>query len=168
MNMEKQPEFKLSTDSAALALRLTEVAVGDIVRYDDLSKAIGRDVRSSAAGALESARRVAQRDSRAVFASVRGEGLRRLTDAEIVDLSDSGRDRIRRQAKRTAKKLVCVDYDALPAEKKVKHNAALSMMGALASIATDTAQKRLEKQIAETGKQLPAAKSAIEALGGIA
>ncbi|MGQ0595799.1 hypothetical protein [Aquabacterium sp.] len=162
-----QPDFRLSSDSKALAALLTSAGIGDVVTYAALSKAIGRDVRTSATGALHTARHLAQRDHRIVFDVVRGAGLKRLQDAEIVDLADKARDHARRHAKRTAKKLTCVDFEALPKDKQTKHNAALSMFSALAELSTDKAQQRLERKIEQTQEQLPVAKAAIEALGAI-
>lgn len=163
--MNTQPEFRLSSDSKALAKELEAVEVGATVSYSQLTAAIGRDVQGGGRGALETARRIVQRDHRAVFDVVRNTGLKRLADSEIVDLSDRARDGLRHSARRIAKKLVCVDYQKLTAAHQCKHNAALSMFGAIAEMATDTAQRRLEKNIQANTEQLPAAKAAIEALG---
>lgn len=165
--MSSQPDFKLSADSAALVAELRKAVVGTTVSYETLSQAIGRNVQNSASSALQSARHVVQREFRMVFSTIRGSGLKRLNDSDIVDLSDKAREHARRHAKRTARKLVCVDYDALPKAKQTKHNAALSMFGVLAEIATDKAQGRLEKRISDVGQQLPGAKAAMEALGCI-
>lgn len=162
-------DFELSADSKTLASVLLEAQKDETITYERLSKAIGRDVRADASGALQTARRLAQREQRMVFDAVRGVGLKRLQDSDIVDLSDKARDQMRRTARRTAKKLVCVDFDGLPNDKKVKHNAALSMMGALATLTTETSFGRLQSKVQQTRTDhLPAAKAAIAALGAIA
>lgn len=162
-------DFELSADSKTLASVLLEAKKDDTITYERLSKAIGRDVRGDGAGSLQTARRIAQREQRMVFDSVRGVGLKRLQDADIVDLSDKARDHMRRTARRTAKKLVCVDFDDLTNEKKVKHNAALSMMGALAELTTEKSLLKLQANVEHSRTdQLPAAKAAMAALGGIA
>lgn len=133
--MNKLPDFRLSADSAALVKVLELVDVGATITYAELSQTIGRDV-TAFRGPLETARLVVQREKRMVFDAVRSEGLRRLADDEIVDLSDKARDHARRHARKTAKKLVCVDYSSLSKQKQTKHNAALSMFGALAELTT--------------------------------
>ncbi len=164
--MNKQPDFRLSADSAALVKVLELVDVGATVTYAELSQTIGRDV-TSFRGPLETARLVVQREKRMVFDAVRGEGLRRLADDEIVDLSDKARDHARRHARKTAKKLVCVDYQSLNKQKQTKHNAALSMFGALAELTTSGSQKRLEAKVEAAGTQLASARSAMDALGAV-
>lgn len=161
----KQPEFRLSSDSKAIAAELRKVAVGETSSYATLTAVIGRNVQGASRGALETARHVVQRENRIIFDVVRGVGLKRLADGEIVDLSDKARDHARRHARRTAKKLVCVDYDALPKDKQTKHNAALSMFGVLGEMATDKSQRRLEAKVLTAGVQIPNAKAAMEALG---
>lgn len=157
--------FELSTDAKTLASILRAAEVGDVIQYAELTHAIGRDVQGAARSVLETARAIVQREHRMVFDCSRNEGLRRLSDSEIVDLSDGAMDKIRRTAKRTAKKLVCVDYDAMPREKQVKHNAALSMLGVMSELSKDSSVKRLAEETRKSGDQLPVAKATIAALG---
>jgi hypothetical protein len=100
-----------------------------------------------------------------VFASARGVGYVRLDDSQIVDTFDHARQRMRRLAAKAATRIVCVEYDKLSNEAKVKHNTALSIIGAMSEMASVGSAKRIEKRIAECGTSLPAAKAAIEALG---
>ena len=162
----KQPDFRLSSDSAAIIEAIKGVSVGETITYSAMSTLIGRDI-TKFRGALETARRSIQRDMRMVFDVVRGVGMIRLTDSEIVDLSDKARAHARRHARRTAKKLVCVDYAALSKEKQTKHNAALSMFGILSELTTSASQKRLEAKVEVVGTQLPSARAAMDALGAV-
>jgi hypothetical protein len=161
----ENPSFQASTDSKILASVLQESKPGDVVSYKALSAAIGRDVQSTAKPALDTARRIVQREKRMVFDAVRGEGLKRLTDSEIVDLADKTRDGVRRATRRTVKKMVCVDYEAMPKEKQTKHNTAISLFGVLSELATEKVQHRLGAEIERSGTELPVAKATIAALG---
>lgn len=164
--MGKQPTFQISVDAKMLAEKLTSVQVGVVVTYSDLSKIIGRPVQKGGRAAMIEARKIVQRDKRMVFDSVRNLGLKRLNDVEIVDsTSDRELRCMHRRTKRAVAKLVCVDYNALPNEKKVKHNATISMMGALAELTTIGSLKRVETKVQESGLTLPSAKTAFEALG---
>lgn len=165
--MSKQPTFQLSADAKTLASVLREVTVGDTVTYKRLSQSIARDVQTDARGALQTARRLVMNEDRIVFDAVRGEGLVRLKDEQIVSLSDRARDHIRRTSRKTAKALVCVDYDALSPDMQVKHNTGLSMLGVIAELSTSKSVAKLESKVKEAGAELPLAKAAIAALGSV-
>lgn len=160
----QQPEFKLSADASAIARALESLSVGDTMSYDAISTLVGRDARLIR-GAIATALREVQRNKRMVFGTVRKVGYIRLNDAEIIETYDQARGRIRRQSARAVKRLVCVDYDALPKDKQVKHNAALSMLGVIAELSSAGSVRKIENSIAESGTSLPAAKTAIAALG---
>ncbi|MFZ4539334.1 hypothetical protein [Propionivibrio sp.] len=166
MDTKQHPDFRLSSDSAALVKSLEHIAVGATITYAALSSVIGRDV-TKFRGTLETARRAVQRDNNMVFDVVRGVGMIRLNDSEIVDLSDKARAHFRRHSKRTSKKLICVNYSALPKDKQTKHNAALSMFGILSELTTSASQKRLEEKVELAGTQLPYARAAMDALGAV-
>jgi hypothetical protein len=158
-----QPDFKLSSDTIAIARALETLAIGESISYNQLTGIIGRDI-TQFRNALESARHTVLRDKQMVFDTLRGVGLIRLNDSEIVDLSDKAREQSRKLAKRIAKKLVCVNYNSLSKEKQVKHNTALSMFGVIAELSSSSSVKRLEQKIEEHGGSLPLAKAALAAL----
>lgn len=156
-----------SADAVTLARAMREIKVGEVVTYQQLSQTIARNVTREAQAALHTARGIVQREDRMVFDAVRGVGLKRLNDEEIVDLSDKARDHIRRTSRRTAKKLTCVDYDGMSRDKQVKHNTALSMLGVFMAMATEKSTRRLSEQVQIAGTDLPVAKASIAALGVI-
>ena len=159
-----QPEFKVSLDTTLIAKALAELAVGERMTYEQIADLCGRPI-ALVRGSVASAIRCVQRDNRMVFGTVRKVGYVRLADSEIVDTYDKTRTRISRESRRAAKRIVCVDYASLPKDKQVKHNAALSMIGAISDLASAGSVKRIENAIAECGTSLPAAKTAIAALG---
>lgn len=159
-----KPDFQLNADSVALIRFLKDAQVGETITYDTLSDVIGRDITKER-GALETARRNLQKELRYVFGTIRGIGIKRLEDSEIVDIGDKTQASIRRASRRTIKKLVCVDYDALPKEKQTKHNTSISMLGVVAELSSQSSIQKLENKIKKTGESLPAAKAAIELLG---
>ena len=162
--MQQQPEFRISADAAAIARAFEAMQVGETLTYDAISTLVGRDARSIR-GAIATALQTVQRDKRMVLGTVRKVGYIRLSDADIIDTYDQARSRIRRQSARAVKRIVCVDYDALPHDKQVKHNAALSMLGVIAELSSAGCARKIENSIADTGTSLPAAKAAIAALG---
>jgi ribosomal protein L30/L7E len=148
--------FRPSSDSKALARRLEATQIGEIVSYDELTKLIAEDVTKVGRGTLQTARRIVQRDHRIVFDVVRGVGLKRLNSVEIVDQSDQTRERIRRTASRGARSLTCADYDALPQEKKAKHNISAALLGAISEYASDKKFKSVESRLNSDGRLLNA------------
>ena len=159
-----QPDFKASIDATQIAKALSAVPVGGEITHDDMAVLCGRSF-DRLRGAMSTALGIVQREKRMVFASVRGVGYVRLDDSQIVDTFDHARQRMRRLAAKAATRIVCVEYDKLSNEAKVKHNTALSIIGAMSEMASVGSAKRIEKRIAECGTSLPAAKAAIEALG---
>lgn len=163
---QPQPDFRLSSDSKALAQALLNIEVGETLAYSELTAVIGRNVQGVGADALHTARAVLERDPyRMVFATLRGVGVRRLDDAEIVDTSDKAREHVRRHTRRATRKLECVKYDALSHEMQTKHNAAMSIFGVLREMASDKGLAKIKQEIADSGSELPAAKAAMIALG---
>lgn len=162
---QKTASFQASGDAKILAHVLRGASIGDLVSYSKLTAAIARDVQTDARSVLETARQIVQREDKMIFDAVRGMGLKRLTDEEIVGLGDRTRDHVRRSARRVVKKMVCVDYNNLSAEKQVQHNTALSMFGLFAEIATDKSTLRLSEAVKDARSDLPIIKASMAALG---
>jgi hypothetical protein len=160
--------FEVSADARTLAHVLSTAPVGSVIEYSALNRAISRDVQGDARSALESARKIVLTEHSIVFDAVRGVGLKRLSDAEIIDLPAKARAHIRRTARKTVKALVCVEYGGLSRENQVRHNTAISMMGVISEVAAEKSAKRLAGVVESAGTQLPAAKAAIAALGFVA
>ena len=154
--------FEISVDARLLHERLKKVGVGDLISWDDLSEIISRDVRAGgpAYGALTTARRRAQKHEGIVFDPVKGKGLKRLNDAEIVETSQAKIDSVRRRSRAALRRLACVqNYEGLTSEKQVRHNTFASIFSAFATITKAGSMKRLEDQVAEAHAQLPLAKT---------
>lgn len=153
---------ELSVDARLLQQRLKIVPVGETVTYETLAAVIGRECRPQhkAYGALTTARARAQRDDGMVFDAVHRVGLKRLTDVEIVAGGAAVIERVRRAARKGTRRLLAVqNFDALPNEAKIKHNAYASMLGAMVSISTERKVKQLEKYVQNTQAALPLAKT---------
>lgn len=146
----------ISIDTKVLFDRLITANVGDVIPYSELTELIGRDVRGSAIWALGGARRKAFRERSFVFAAVRNEGVKRLSDLEIVDTGEDTASRIHRMSRRGAQRLMAVaDFNALPNESKIRHNTYASLLGMTAHVTKNTQVKRLAAKIEKTQAQLP-------------
>lgn len=163
--MAMTPIIATSTDAKTLASVLSEITIGNVVTYQSLSEAIGRDVQSTSRGALATARKIVLKERRMVFDCVMNVGLKRLSDAEIVAIGDKTRSHMRRAARNATRKIVCADYNSMTKDLQVKHNTSLSLLGVIAEMATEKASTRLESHISKVGTELPVAKATIAALG---
>lgn len=151
---------ELSLDTRLIYDRLVQAKVDETVGYGELTTLIGRDVRTSARHLLTSAMHRAESQDDMVFACVWGVGVKRLTDREIVGVGDQALSRSRRAARRGARKLSKVrDFSTLSDSEKITHNARLSVLSAIESIASGSAMRKVEKRVSETMQTLPLAKT---------
>jgi hypothetical protein len=145
---------KFETDQ--IARRLSAMKPGEVVSFAELSKIAGMEITSSAS-ALKSGRRIALNDARIVTESVRGVGLRRVPDEEIAT-SHSDRDvaSSRRQAKRSLKKLACVeDFNAITNHAQLSHVIKSSFFGAVAFMARKGKLQEIARAAAGRSSELP-------------
>lgn len=123
---------QLSLDATLLAKRLSICAQGESIPYDDLSSVIKREVRGEARYILSTARKVCMRESKIVFGTVHGVGLRRLTDEEIADSFHAPIRHIRITASKAGHVVACADTSKLSPEKQRAVSVGLSVTGAIA------------------------------------
>lgn len=147
--------FEMSADARLLRQRLATMKPGDYVSYAELSTEIAKAVDGTTS-ALHTARRSLLNKDCFVFAVERGKGLKRLVDGEIVSASDQDVNRIRRAAKRGARKLASVEnYAAMPNDAQLRHTTRLSVMTAVAHMASNTGIKKIEASATGRAKELP-------------
>ena len=157
-NSGKRPTFEMSLDTRMALDRLRQAAVGDTVTFSDLSVALGREV-DGGTPTVQAALRKLERDG-VIFGNVRGVGYQRLSDSAIVNTAEHERAALRRKARRVVHRLTSVaDFDALPNDLKVKHNAAVSGFGAIASVLSPAKMKSLETSVEKAQAKLPLAKT---------
>lgn len=150
--MTDAPTFTLSADVRAVYDRLVRAKVGDTITYSELSGMVRREIQGKDRYVLASALRKCIGDGVA-FGVVRNVGVTRLTDTEIVKDSDNGLPRIRAVARKYAKRAMCIaDFAALSAEQRTRHNAMVSVYGAIAHLSTEKVAKKIEGKVS-TAKQ---------------
>lgn len=146
---------KVSVDVIEIYKWLIDVPVGGIVTYSDLSALIGRNVSGRYRYILAAARNMAVRENRIVFDVIKNVGLRRCGNDDMVDVGADGIVRIRNLVDKRAKIILCADYNELSNPKKIKHNATLSLLGAIKQHSTPKAQVEAEKAVAQECQMLP-------------
>lgn len=146
---------QLSVDAQALAKRLASAQPGQLFTWEELNQVLpGRSLSGKDRYVLNTAKRLVQRENKIVFASVHGEGIRRMTDEEIADLRHSTVRRVRNIARRDARKMTCADYEKLTNEKRISLNTGLAICGAIAQFTKAGSVKQVELQTAVSQKRL--------------
>jgi len=155
-----QPTFVASIDAKSIYAILKEAEVGAVVPYKVMSEAIGRNVRNGARGAMETARKMAQRELGFVFGVIPKEGLRRLTEVEKVGSGAQFITKIRRAAQRGIDRQRTVkNPEALPPEIKVRSFVYESVLGMVASSMQEKKINKIEAKVQQTQASLPLAKT---------
>jgi hypothetical protein len=139
--------FEKSADTKVLENVLSEMKVGDMLTYAELSKAIGRDVRQFAIGALASARGSLLKEKKMVFAIERKIGIKRLDDNQIIDSTEADRLHMQRTGKKSLAKLASVSFENLSEEKKKQHVVASAQIGTIVMFSQKSSQKKIESKV---------------------
>jgi hypothetical protein len=156
----KPAQFEMSADARFLRQKLHEMKPGETVSYADLTALIGKSVTGNFS-ALQTAKRSLLKEGY-VFSPVRGEGVKRLTDADVVAQDDI--TPIRRHARRIGKKLSTVSYEQLNPAQQLQHTAKASIVGMVAAVATEKAVEKIEKAATGRSGELPIGET-LKALG---
>jgi len=118
---QRHPAFVPTVATTAIYNRLKRAEYGEIVALAELSQLAQTSI-DGLRGYLDSARKKACDEDGVVFDSVRGVGLKRLTEEEKAAKQQRRRAHIARQAKSGLKELRTVDYARLSSTAKVRHN----------------------------------------------
>lgn len=129
-----------------------------LVKYSEMTTVLGRDVRGAAWTVLAAARRALEREG-IVFGTVRGVGIKRLNDVEIIGTGRAALTRARRAMRRSINTVGCVDYDSLDDDSKVQHNTYLSIMSAINKVTHEPQIRRVQVAVQKAQAKLPLART---------
>jgi hypothetical protein len=141
---------ELSIDTQTIEKMLAEAAVGDIVTYEAMTKAIGRDTQHESRGNVATARHRLHQSRQMVFGAVTNVGLKRLDDAGKIAAAQGHTRRGRSQYRRAIRTVSAVDnFDALPNEQKLRHSLVAAQAGVILNLTTPARTRKLEAAIGE-------------------
>lgn len=147
--------YQKSAEAQAIELFLETAEIGQVITYSDISDAAGVDVTSSAhRGKLRTARESLQNGQQMLFGCVKGIGLKRLDDAQIVGAGASMIRTMSRQATRAARALACADFASLSDADKIKHNVSMSIAGAVRISTSEASRVSLERKVLSNGGKI--------------
>jgi len=150
---------ELSVDTQILERKLQSAEPGEILPYEVLTASIRRCVRTEAYSNLQSARRRLERAG-CHFETVRGVGVKRIPNEDVPATTKAfAMTKIRRISRRSARRLLSVDYNRLSEGAKVIHNTALSVFGAVSAVTQPKTLKRVAERVREQHQKLPVAET---------
>jgi hypothetical protein len=153
-----------SIETSLLYQKLSTMNPGETVSYGELSEIAGRSVQESGRSALNSARRMCERDDGKVFGVIRNEALKCLDDNEIVGTAASTIEHIKRTSRRGVRRMGAVrNVAGLGQDDQNRFNAYTSLLGVVAEVSKGSNIKKVLGRVAETRERLPYAKM-LEAL----
>ncbi len=153
--LAKKSTFQVSPDTHIIERRLKALTPDESVSYKELnSLVLGRKLQGKDRYILYSAIRICAREHGIIVGTVRGAGIKRLTDTEIVGIGDGAIDRIGRISRKASNQILRADYDKLPATEQAKHNERLSVLGAIHQFTRPASQKVIAAKVSECKAKL--------------
>ncbi len=117
---------QVATETRILENLLREVEEGDVLTYEDMSAAIGKDILGNRTYMYTALRHLV--DEGVFFGTVRGVGLVRQNAEESLSHGDAAIKLIRGASRRGARKMENVEYDKLSHEGQEKRNVNLTLL----------------------------------------
>lgn len=161
--MTPKPMFVRSNDARVIEDLLATTKVGDLITYESLDKALGRDCREFCRGALQGARRRLLRERGFVFDVLMDVGLKRLADGEVVQAASRDGLKIRKASRRASEKLATVDRNAISDKERLSLDIQQARFAVLEMVASPKGAKAIESQVTQSQTTLAMAQ-ALEAL----
>lgn len=147
-------QFVKSNDTAILENKLRTAQEGSLVTYDELSKAIGRNVRKFANGCLYSARRILEAEG-IHTGCIAKEGITRLTPSESVGKARAHVTQSRRRARRGRTTIEKTDFSKLSTEEKQSALAIAAQSSAIELFSSKKAEGRLTDAATDNAEGIP-------------
>ena len=152
-----------SVETIILTEAFAKLQPGEVLPKQQIAELCGRPWSDKLRGYIHSAIRASRKEG-VIVEAVYKVGYKRLKNDEIVTASSAWISRGRKAFKRVGDKLQSVDYSALSNDAKINHNARLSVVMAVGSIASERQFDKVRKICANsmTKIALPVITKAIE------
>lgn len=147
--------FQASPDTIILAKRIEKSGKGETVSYSDFNALCpGRDFQGKDRHILVAAQKKVQRDLGIVTAAVKGVGIKRLLDSEIVDIPQAVNQRTARASKKAMQKVATVEYENLSEGDKRKYESGMTTLGIVALFSSPKVQKLIDDKVYQSKARL--------------
>ena len=154
----KTPIKELSVEARLIVTLLKDRDIGEQVTYEMIANQVGMKTIDGAYPPLQAAKRVLRREHNQVWDTIRTKGVRRLSDAETVEVTgERTRNRIRSTCRNSQRNLRTVNTDKL-GERELTSFFMASAMANLMIHATKSKQvERIAEVAAGKKQELPMA-----------
>jgi hypothetical protein len=126
----ERPLFKPTAETEAIISKLKATPVGGVLTWLEMQSVCHDMTRLR--GCLQTARKHLLDENQAVFAAVRGIGVKRLNPSEVITQEGTTHVKIRRTVKSSLRRLSTVDPSELPKEERQSHTITAACLGAIA------------------------------------
>lgn len=133
-----------------LVTRLNKLQMGETITYDELRTVAALSSLDGSSYALRQARKMLQGEENKVFLCLRGQGLKYITDPEIVSSTEQARKKINRAAIRGLKRHQCTNIMQLSPEEQNSYRVHASLLAVTHDITKRLVVQRLAVRMAET------------------
>lgn len=144
----------LAVETKIVLERLSKANPGDTVTYKELDELAKCNVRKRRNVITTSVNKLLVEHGK-VFISEKGVGIRLLKNEEIPSLGPRDISRVSNIARRCMRRLAAVNFDELPTEEKVRHNASLTILTLFQRGSTTKAVKMIEETVRKQSNPLP-------------
>ncbi len=140
--------YEQSIDTQVLIERLSEMQEGDVLTYDALSEAIGRNVTREARHILGSARRFVEREHAIFTDTISKTGIKRITPAQVVQGAPKQTKRkMHNASNRLIRKLSNTPDELLTPEDLRRKRSEIAIQGTLRMFTKPATQEAVMAQI---------------------
>ena len=140
-----------------LAAMLAELPMGETLTYVSMSKAVRRDLVGRNRHLLTQAREHAEKQLGCIFDCVRKIGIKRLASPDCPEVGLVAMRRVRKVAKRGAKRLNRLNVNSLSESETKRVVAYRSMLGAIALVADGNKARTLAAVVVDPVNPIPPA-----------
>ena len=138
-----RPSFSIHPDTRFLYQLLEKLTIDEEITYAEISTQAGFPVDGSSRP-LQSAKRMLLKEDR-VFETIRGKGVKRLNDQDIVKSTQAENAAIRNKARRGARKLTSVqDFSKLSNAEQLEYSVKMAGFTIIAEAASKRGQALIE------------------------
>ncbi len=146
---------EMAVETRLLVQALCKLTPDEFLPYSELSRIASCNVQGQGRGYLNTARDRVASDKAIITEAVRGEGIKRIANANIVDVGRAALKSIRNKSRKTGRKLTAVDISVLTNDQRVAHLATASGLAMIAHCADPRSVRRLEPLCAASTLELP-------------
>jgi hypothetical protein len=143
--------YKRAIETTLILKKLIQAQEGDLIKYDDLSQACGRNVQKSYFGGgytyCWTAREIARKEYGFVFRAVKNEGLLCLDSSGKIDFGESVRNGFRKKNRRLQEVYASVNPDELTTKEKQRYHSMLVTTQTIAMFTSGRLQSRMDRLV---------------------